>query len=54
MKNFLLTYTKTNHSFSFAWFDTEDELNDFIEENKDDILEIMDAIEIYNARELDL
>ena len=36
----------------FSWFDTEEELNEFIEHNKVFDIKVIDAIEITGARNL--
>lgn len=53
-RNFLLTYITKEKRLEYGWFESEDELQDFIEENEDDILEINDAIEVCQAREIEL
>ncbi|MFC8152116.1 hypothetical protein ACFUP3_20870 [Bacillus paralicheniformis] len=50
-KEYLITYKK-NGTLDFGWFDTEEEMRDFHEENKD--IEIIDSVRILNAEEIDL
>ena len=49
-KQYLLTYQDNKNLYdTFAWFDTEEELNEFIKENK---IHVIDAIRILDARTL--
>ncbi|CAI6276527.1 hypothetical protein MKS87_11390 [Bacillus subtilis] len=50
-KEYLLTYKK-NGTTDFDWFDTEEEMRNFYEENKN--IEIIDSIRIWNVQEIDL
>lgn len=56
-KNFLLTYLKEytdgERSFEYEWFESEEDLKDFINQNKENIREINDAIEVCQAREIE-
>ena len=48
--NFLLTYRDSEHIYgTFIWFNTEEELNKFIEENDIDVIE---AIQILSSKNL--
>lgn len=53
-QNFLLTYTNNDGLYCYDWFLTEEDLKDFINGNKETIREINDAIEICQAREIEL
>ena len=50
-KRFLLTYLSTERRFEYSWFETEDEMKDFILCNNY-IEEVQDCIEIKEAREV--
>lgn len=50
-KRILLTYRCENR-FYFEWFETEDELHDFID--RKDISEIYDAVECFGVRDIEL
>lgn len=43
MHNFLVTYKKDNN-FSYAWFETKEEMDDFIETEYE--IEIEEAVEL--------
>lgn len=49
---FLLIYTDTDGSVSFAWLESEEDLREVIEEVKSYGCEIQDAIEIGSCREI--
>jgi len=49
MKNFLLTWHDTNGYEHFGWFESEEELRDFVASND---IQVVDAIEIYNNRDI--
>ena len=51
-KRFLLTYLSTEGRFEYSWFETEEELKDFISCNNY-IDEVQDCIEIKEAIEID-
>ena len=51
-KRFLLTYLSIKGIFEYSWFETEEEMKDFISCNNY-IDEIQDCIEIKEAREVD-
>ena len=56
-KRFLLTYFRKvgNNSYvTYEWFNTEEEMKEFIDEQREYIVEIHDAIEIYTLREINL
>jgi hypothetical protein len=49
-KEYLLTYQDSKHSYAtFAWFETEDELWEFVEENK---VHVISALHIKDAEEI--
>lgn len=49
-KIFLLTYQTSKCKFgTFSWFDTEEEMDEFIEENN---IHVIDAIEIIQVKNL--
>lgn len=50
---FLLIYTDIDDSVSYAWLETEEELNDVISEVKSYGCKIQDAIEIGSCRDID-
>lgn len=50
MNNFLLTYIE-NDSLTYSWFDTEEEMNDFVEENRQ--IKIEEAVELVVVRTFD-
>ena len=51
-KRFLLTYLSDEGRFEYSWFETEEELKDFISCNNY-IDEVMDCIEIKEVRDVD-
>ena len=51
-KRFLLTYLSTERRFEYSWFETEEEMKDFISCNNY-IDEVQDCIEIKEARDID-
>ena len=51
-KRFLLTYLSAEGRFEYNWFETEEEMKDFISCNNY-IDEIQDCIEIKGARDVD-
>ena len=56
-KRFLLIYFRkfSNNSYvTYEWFNTEEEMKEFIDEQREYIIEIHDAIEIYTLREINL
>jgi hypothetical protein len=60
LQNYLLTFEyiseANTHVNKYEWFTTEDELKDAIEEHKLNLksFEVIDCIEIINARDIDL
>lgn len=52
-QNFLLTYT-IDSIHNYNWFETEEEMNEFIGESKDNIegFDIIEAIEILDCRKI--
>lgn len=52
MKDFLLLYTDSKGNEHFGWFEDENEMLDFIKTN--DVAEVNEALEICNAREIDI
>ena len=50
MKDFLLLYIDSKGNEHFGWFEDENEMLTFIE--TDDVAEINEALEIFNAREI--
>ena len=51
-KRFLLTYLSAEGRFEYRWFETEEELKDFILSNSY-IDEVQDCIEIKESREVE-
>ena len=51
-KRFLLTYLSTERIFEYSWFETEEEMKDFISRNNY-IDEVQDCIEIKEARDVE-
>lgn len=51
MKNFLLTWEDNKGLEHYGWYESEDEMKDFVESND---IKVFDALEIYNSREIDL
>lgn len=52
MRNYLLTYdTKENKYGSFGWFESEEELRQFVEDND---IEVIDAVHVTVMVELDI
>ena len=51
-KRFLLTYLSTERRFEYTWFETEEEMKEFILRNNY-IEEVIDCIEIKEARDVD-
>ena len=51
-KRFLVTYLSTEGGFDYSWFETEEEMKEFILSNNY-IDEVMDCIEIKEARDID-
>ena len=51
-KRFLLTYLSDEGRFEYSWFETEEEIKNFISCNNY-IDEFQDCIEIKEAREID-
>ena len=51
-KRFLLTYLSAEGRSEYAWFETEEEMKDFISCNNY-IDEVMDCIEIKEVRDVD-
>lgn len=51
---FLLIYTDTDDSISYAWLETEEELREVIEEVTSYGCEIQDAIEISSSRDINI
>ena len=51
-KRFLLTYLSVEGRFEYAWFETEEEMKEFILSNSY-IDEVQDCIEIKEARDID-
>ena len=51
-KRFLLTYLSTERRFEYIWFETEEEMKEFILSNKY-IDEVIDCIEIKESRDVD-
>lgn len=50
MKNFLLLYIDSKGNEHFGWFEDENEMLAFVE--TEDVSEINEALEIFNAREI--
>lgn len=53
MRNFLLTYID-RLDCTFEWFETEEDMFDFIKENKLESEQLIDAIEIFQCRDIKL
>ncbi len=51
---FLLIYTDTEDSISYAWLETEEELRQVMEEVTSYGCEIQDAIEIGSSRDINI
>ena len=51
-KRFLLTYLSDEGRFEYSWFETEEEMKEFILSNSY-IDEVQDCIEIKEARDVD-
>ena len=51
-KDYLLTYQSAkSHEFQYEWFETEEELREFVIVNK---IEVIDAIKIIVEKEIEL
>ena len=51
---FLLIYTDTDDSISYAWLETEEELREVMDEVTSYGCEIQDAIEIGSSRDINI
>ena len=51
-KRFLLTYLSTEGRFEYTWFETEEEMKEFILSNNY-IDEVQDCMEIKESRDVD-
>ncbi|QIC46267.1 hypothetical protein GAG94_03460 [Lysinibacillus sphaericus] len=52
MKPFLLLYIDSKGNEHFGWFEDENEMRSFVE--TEDVMEINEALEIFNAREIEM
>lgn len=51
-RNFLLTYTHTKGYLTYGWFESIEEMNDFISSSSSTIKEINESYDLGNVREL--
>lgn len=56
-RNYLLTYVKNDDGYqyhTFDWFESEDEMKQFIKDSADEIVEICEAQEILGAKNIEV